>query len=197
MTALSFLTMQSFAQNSLESLRKIFSSSPVAIVCDYETMIRNAKIVGHSELYVQGEMYTMHGNGLDVYCNGSTLWTLDESSREVIIESCSSQDKDYMSNPVLLLAELDNLFKTRSRKSLGSGREEYVLDAVAECGVAQATLVLNADGTVSNGKFLLEDGNTLTVKVTSMKKAEEKQKSFFSPQRKFGSDWIVSDLYKS
>lgn len=194
MTALSLMTMQSFAQNSLESLRKLLSSSPVTMVCDYDTMIRNAKVTGHSELNIQGQMYTMRGNGLEVYCDGSTLWTMDESSREVVIESCLSNEKDYMSNPVLLLADIDELFKIRSRKSMSAGREEYILDAVAECGVSQATLILNADGTVVSGKFLLEDGNTLNVKVQSMKKTEEKQKSFFSPQRKFGSDWIVTDL---
>lgn len=193
MTALSLLTMQSFAQTPLASLRKMFSST-VSIECDYETEFRNTPVTGHSELVVQGDMYVMTGNGLQVYCNGGTLWTVDESSREVVIEPCSAQSKDYMSNPALLLSDIDKLFKVKSTKSLGSGKEQCVLEAIVKCGVTKAELVLTTDGKVVSGKFILEDGQSLTVKVTSMKKTEEKQKSFFSPQRKFGSDWIVTDL---
>ena len=194
MAALSLLTMQSFAQSSLSVLRKMLSSSTVSIECDYTTRISNADITGRSQLLVQGNMYTMKGNGLAVYCNGTTLWTVDESSREVVIESCGSQEKDYMSNPVLLLSDLDRLFKVSSSRSLGSGKEEYILDAVVSCGVLQADLILSSDGRILSGKFLLEDDTTLSVKVSSMKKTEEKQVSFFSPQHKFGSDWIVTDL---
>jgi hypothetical protein len=51
-----------------------------------------------------------------------------------------------------------------------------------------------SDGRIIEGVFTLDDGNTLDVDVLSMKKTEEKPASFFSPDRKFGSDWIVTDL---
>lgn len=194
MTVLSSLTMQSFAQASLSALRNIFSSSSVIIECDYETLVSNVKITGHSQLLVQGEMYTMSGNGIRVFCDGNSVWTIDDTSREAIIESCTSHGMDYVSSPVLLLAELDKFFKVRSSKSLGGGKEQVVLESLADCGVKQADLTLTSDGKVASAKFLLNDGNTLSVKVVSMKKTEEKQKSFFSPQQKFGSDWVVTDL---
>ena len=194
MTALSSLTMQSFAQTSLSAMRNMLSSSAVIIECDYETKVQNVNVTGHSQLLVQGSMYTMSGNGIKLYCDGNTLWVIDEPSREVVIESCASQEMDYLSNPLLLLAEFDKFFKVRSSKSAGAGKEEYILDAIGDCGVTQAVLVLSADGKVVSGKFQLEAGNMLSVKVSSMKKTEEKQKSFFSPQQKFGSDWIVTDL---
>lgn len=194
MTALSALTVQSFAQTSLSALRNMFSTSSVVIECDYQTQVRNVNVTGNSQIFVQGEMYTMSGNGIRVYCDGSTLWTIDDASGEVVIESCALQGKDYVSSPVLLLAELDKFFKVKSTQSLGAGKDQIVLDAVADCGVKQVDLILTSEGKAVSGKFLLNDGNTLTVKVTSMKKTEEKQKSFFSPQQKFGSDWVVTDL---
>jgi hypothetical protein len=194
MTALSSLTMQSFAQNPLESLRNIFASGTVTMQCDYETEFKGTLVVGHSDVVVQDSMYSMQGNGLEVYCNGKTIWTVDESSCEVVIEPYSALDRDYMVNPVLMLLDFDKLFRQSSCRNLGNGKVELVLDAVTECGVAKAFMVLNSDGTVDAGTFVLEDGNEFSVQVTAMKKTEEKPVSFFSPQRKFGSDWVVTDL---
>ena len=99
----------------------------------------------------------------------------------------------YMANPLLLLAELDSYFQIKSQKQAGSNTE-YVLDAIKDCGISKAQVTLASDGRVLSGKFHLEDGNVVSVKVLSMKKTEEKPASFFSPDRKFTSDWIVTDL---
>jgi hypothetical protein len=55
-------------------------------------------------------------------------------------------------------------------------------------------VTLASDGRVISGNFQLEDGNVVSSKVISMKKTEERSSSFFSPSRKFGSDWVVTDL---
>ena len=75
-----------------------------------------------------------------------------------------------------------------------AGSVSYSLDVVAECGVAEADVVLSGNGAVTKADFVLTDGSVLKVYVSSMKKTEEKQASFFSPDRRFGSDWIVTDL---
>lgn len=193
LTALSSMTMQSFAQSPLQSLRQMFSSGAVAIEADYEMNLHEAPIVGASDVIVQGNMYYMKGNGLDVYCNGKSMWTIDDSAMEVVIESCDADDKDYLANPLLILVDLDSLFEIKSQKVVDDCTS-YTLVAVADCGVTKATLLLTSKGTIRSAKFQLEDGSTLAVKVSSMKKTEEKPASFFSPQRKFGSDWIVTDL---
>ena len=58
-------------------------------------------------------------------------------------------------------------------------------DKLIECGKGNVLNFLN---------FQLEDGNVVSAKVISMKKTEERSSSFFSPSRKFGSDWVVTDL---
>lgn len=193
MTALSLLAMQSFARTPLEMLQGQFSSGAVAIVAEYEMNVQNMPVVGSSELLVQKEMYHVKGNGLEVYCNGSTVWTIDDSSKEVVIEPCFGPVQGYMENPVLLLAELDDFFEMKSDKRIGDVTE-YVLDAVKDCGIVRAKLIVSSGGIARSGIFIMEDGAEVAVKVKSMKKTEERDSSFFSPDRKFSSDWIVTDL---
>lgn len=185
--------MQSFAQTPLDALCGMFSSGTVQMDTEYHMDVRNMPVTGRSELLVQRNMYHMKGNGLEVFCNGDAVWTVDEASREVVVEPCGASYDSYMANPLLLLSDLDAFFVIQSQKNTGK-HVEYVLKAVQDFGISQAELVLKSDGSVVSGKFTLEDGNVLSVKVLSMKKAEERSVSFFSPQRKFDSDWIVTDL---
>jgi hypothetical protein len=193
LTALSFLTMQSFAQPPLESLRKMFSSGAVSISAEYEMIVQQMPVVGNSEILLQGKMYHLQGNGLEVFCNGDALWTIDESSKEIVIEPCDALYDAYVANPLLLLAELDSYFQIKSQKQAGSNTE-YVLHAIKDCGISQAQLSLSIDGRVLSGSFLLEDGTAVMIKVADMKKADPVSESAFTPSRTFSSDWIITDL---
>ena len=187
------MAVQSFAQTPLEMLQDKFSAGAISIVAEYELNVQNMPVVGSSEVLVQKGMYHVKGNGLEVYCNGSSVWTIDDSSMEVVIEPCAGPVQGYMENPVLLLAELDDFFEMKSDRRLGNDTE-YVLDAVKDCGIVSAKLIVSSGGIVRSGIFIMEDGTEVAVKVKSMKKAEERNPSFFSPDRKFSSDWIVTDL---
>lgn len=192
-TALSLLTVQSFAQNPMESLRRMFSDGAVSITAEYEMKVQQVPVTGTSELLLQGDMYHMKGNGLEVFCNGDSVWTIDGAIMEVVIEPCDALMDNYVANPLLLLSDLDNFFEIKGQKLIG-GNTEYVLTAVKDCGINKAQVTLTPEGYVQTGKFYLEDGTVVSVKVTSMKKTEERISSFFSPDRKFGSDWVVTDL---
>ena len=193
LTALSLLTMQSFAQTPIDALRQMLSTDAVAIELEYDLTVPNALVTGSSSIWLQGEMYRVHGEGLDIFNNGKSVWTVDESTREVIIESAADVSEDYRGNPVLLLSKMDEFFKVESQKPIKS-HTQYVLQAIADCGITKARLTIASDGSLVSGHFSLEDGNEFSVKVQSMKKTEESSASFFSPQVKFGSDWIVTDL---
>lgn len=193
MTALSSLAVQSFAQTPLEMLQGKFSAGAVSIVAEYELTVQNMPVAGSSEVLVQQDMYHVKGNGLEVYCNGLSVWTIDDSSKEVVIEPCAGPVQGYMENPVLLLAELGDFFEMKSDRRVGNDTE-YVMDAVKDCGIVSAKLIVSPGGIVRSGIFIMEDGTEVAVKVKSMKKTEERNPSFFSPDRKFSSDWIVTDL---
>ena len=44
-------------------------------------------------LLVQGECYRAMGNGLEIYCDGTTRWTVDPASKEVYIETAEGLDE--------------------------------------------------------------------------------------------------------
>ena len=56
-------------------------------------------------LLVQGECYRAVGNGLEIYCDGTTRWTVDPASKEVYIETAEGLDE--------LLAWRDSLSELR------------------------------------------------------------------------------------
>ena len=78
------MAVQSFAQTPLEMLQDKFSAGAVSIVAEYELNVQNMPVVGSSEVLVQKGMYHVKGNGLEVYCNGSSVWT----STGIYGESC-------------------------------------------------------------------------------------------------------------
>ena len=193
LTALSLLTVQSFAQTPLESLRKMFSSGSVTMAAEYAVELQQVPVTGTSDLVLQGDMYHIKGNGLEIFCNGEALWTIDEAAKEVVIEPCDALYDAYMTNPLLLLTSLENYFQIASQKRIGD-KTEYVLQAIKDCGISQAQLVIASDGRIHTGKFILEDGNIFSVKVTSQTHADSVPSSSFTPSRTFPRDWIVTDL---
>lgn len=38
------------------------------------------------DLLIQGDCYSARGNGVEIYCDGATRWTVDPASKEVYIE---------------------------------------------------------------------------------------------------------------
>jgi hypothetical protein len=65
------------------------------------------KVMGDGQVAVQGDSYHMQGNGMQIYCDGSTTWLIDEAAEEVVIESADSNDAGFLANPILLLMNLD------------------------------------------------------------------------------------------
>ena len=44
-------------------------------------------------LLVQGECYRAVGNGMEIYCDGATRWTVDPASKEVYIETAGGLEE--------------------------------------------------------------------------------------------------------
>ena len=169
----------------LDAFRQKALTECLSVEYEYSTVISGLKAVGAGTVEVQGNTYHMKGNGLEVFCNGESIWTIDEAAKEVVIDPCDAVTDAYVANPLLLLADLDSYFDITSQKRIG-GNTEYVLHAIKDCGISQAQILLASDGCVQTGKFTLEDGSIVTVKVISTKKAEENGRSGY------GSDYGCS-----
>ena len=94
----------------------IISLSSHAAEFGYEYVIDDGrtKVTGSGTVEMQGDSYIMNGNGIEVYCDGEVRWTVDRTSREVVLESCDADNPDYTANPAALLRHFDDVFSVQS-----------------------------------------------------------------------------------
>ncbi len=182
----------SFSQNvtMLERLFEGFDSSCVCMGFTYSLDTESAKVVGKGDLQVQGTSYHMTGNGLEVFCDGSSSWIIDDSAMEVVIEPAADGTEAAGISPALLLARLEEIFVVESSRD---GRI-FTMEPKVECGVLDAVLTFNEDGRLRSCRFTLEDGQLLDVRITYIRNEQKKAASFFCPDMDFDSDWVVTDL---
>ncbi len=128
----------------------------IALDVDFSAEISaGSRLSGKAVVTVQDTAFKMEGNGIEAYCDGVSLWTLDRAGKEVYIESVTPDTEDYMQN-----------LKGRLL-SLAAGSET---------------------------SFLSPGGQTIKIKVNSMKKSAGKDVSSFRPTQDFDSSWVVTDL---
>ena len=192
--------MAAFAQDTsaLKQLCAKMTENSATLNYSYTLSMSGVKTVGDGVLYVQDQSYVMQGNGLKIYCNGSTVWLVDEAGKEVIIESVSQEANSYLSNPVLLLANIEAIFSVSAPTSSGSSLT-YKLTPKCDCGIASGAVTLSAAGgssyVFSSGTFKMSDGGQLGVKIKSMTFSSKKPLTFYNLDLStFDSSWMITDL---
>lgn len=91
----------------LDTFRHKVSSECVVIDYEFSTSISGIRTVGDGTVEVQRDSYHMMGNGVEIYCDGTSTWLIDEAAGEVVIESADSEESGLLANPVMLLMNLD------------------------------------------------------------------------------------------
>ena len=170
------MPLMSFSQSnsSLERLFSDFESSCVCIGFTYDIEADAAKIVGKGDLQVQGNAY-------------HTSWVIDDSALEVVIEEAGSSDE---AGPALILARLDKVFNVASARD----GKVFSMTPKVDCGVLSAEVTFGEDGRLRSGRFALDGGETLNIRITYIRKEQKKDISFFCPDLEFDSEWVVTDL---
>ena len=109
MTVLSILISLLFLQQPsvLDALRQKAAVECVCVDYEYSTLLSGFKTVGNGSVEIQGNSYHMKGNGMEIYCDGSTTWLIDEIAQEVLIESADTKEAGILANPILLLMHLE------------------------------------------------------------------------------------------
>lgn len=112
LTAAFTLSLSLWAQSSLETLKYKLLNTRVTM--DYSYVIDGkVPVKGSGALLLQGRCYHLNGNGLDIYCDGDTRWTVDVSSKEVYIENAADTESEFFfTNPEKLLANVTGLKTT-------------------------------------------------------------------------------------
>lgn len=97
-------SMLSFSLFSFGQTEKVDALLPLLesnrIVLDYDCIItgdNGVPVTYKGTLTAQEGCYTLKGNGVEIYCDGGTRWTVDPKSKEVYIEYAEGLD-DILAN---------------------------------------------------------------------------------------------------
>ena len=180
----------------LNSLYSKMSASCVSMDYSFTMNSSDVKVVGSGSVMVQDSAYSMTGNGLQIICDGKTVWIIDAESKEVMIESPSQGDEAYMDNPALLFVNLSDAFSVDGVKK-NDNVSTYVMSPMVACGIKAATLSVTSDPSpvISSAHFILSDGAEMDIKIKSMTFSEKKPlTSFFYDISGLDSSWVITDL---
>lgn len=199
MVLLQFFAGALSAQNDsvLQSLYTRMTDSCVTMDYSYVLQSSDIKTTGDGNILLQGSNYVMKGNGLQINCEGNTMWIIDPEGKEVIMQSASEGEQAYMDNPVLLFVDMPKLFNIDSVRRTGQV-SDYTLSPSVSCGIKSAMIEVTSDAkssVITSAHFALSDGGELDIKIKSMIFSEKKPlTSFFYDVSGLDSSWLITDL---
>jgi hypothetical protein len=134
----------------------------------------------------------MKGGGLEIFCDGASVWILDAGVMEAVIEPVSDDSHTYMSNPALLFRDMDQMFSVSGSSSAGSVMR-YRLSAQKPCGVRTAVLDIDKNAVLQKAEFTMDNDCVIKIDVKSVAVMPKQENSAFTPG-KISSEWVVTDL---
>lgn len=96
-----------FAQNSIEEMLSTLATTRVSLDYSFSTTGKTT-MKGAGSLTINGDFYKSSGNGLEIFCNGSTRWTVDSFAKEVYIEDAAGTS-DFLSDPESFLNKVTSI----------------------------------------------------------------------------------------
>ena len=116
------------AQGGVESLRALVDSNRVSF--KYTLSAKDRPQIGTSgTVLLDGPCYHMSTKGADIWCDGTTKWTVDSEAKEVYIES-STGTREFMVDPTAHLDRVESL-KVSEKQVTGVYKEPSQGAAVA------------------------------------------------------------------
>jgi len=154
---------------------------------------------GSGTIKLQGDSFVMKGDGLEVYCDGTTRWTVDTAAEECYIEDVKDGDAGYEANPALLVGAVDKAFTLKGTSSTTFTGQR----------VTKATLVpVSKDGNITELSLMLtqarkpvgllvstSDGNVITITVRDFAiEPVTASGTFTFDTDKLSNKYIITDL---
>lgn len=194
-----FATSVLSAQNTtlLDRFYEGVSQSCTDLSYTYSARISGVNNVGHGTLSAQGLMWTMKGNGVEMYCDSASLWVLDPALKEAVIEPAATDAQaQILTNPAVLFVRMKDVFNVRESRNTSDGDAVlYILQPKTSGDFDYFNVEISkSDASVRNGMIALKDGTLIKIEVSSMKLTPERPVEDFRPRTVFDSSWIVTDL---
>ncbi len=163
---------------------------------DYSYVMKgsNVSLRGGGSLTVQGSCYFIEGDGLQIWSDGSSVWTIDDMEGEVVIESADSVG-GFAANPLLTIAHCGELYvwdaDGRVASFGGVACREFSLTPKAKVEFTDVRLYIADDKLV--GAVMGVAKNTISFTITSYKSSPADPSVVFVPET-FPEDSIITDL---
>ncbi len=182
--------------NALSAFVSRMASSSAVFSYGYVVDDGRAKVTGDGTVVMQGESYVVKGNGLEVYCDGQTRWTVDRESLEVVIESYDPENPDYTVNPAVLLRHFDKVFSVAGRTRAGSAYDYRLVPSSSETDISEMGLKISEDGMhLVSASMKMKNGTAVSFTFPSFSFSPVPDVSCFSFDiSSLSSDYIITDL---
>jgi hypothetical protein len=173
------------------------ASSCVSLDYSYTARVSGIDKKASGTLMSQDENWTLKGNGVDMYCDGSTVWVVDPALKEVVIESLEDERQtEFLTNPARIVVGLRDSFKVNTANPSSDGKSVVFSLVPLKGGDVE---YLNVDiykdtALIRNMSFAMKDGTLVKIEVSSMKLTPKVSDEAFRPQTVFDSKWIITDL---
>ncbi len=163
-----------------------------------------AKMTGEGNVKIQGNSFMLEGNGLEVWCDGSTRWTVDRMSEEALVEYVDDSADSYATNPALMISAVDSAFtevSSGASKFQGKVADESVLSPKVKgkysMDISQLKLFFKT-GTAEliGAEVKLNDGSVseFVIKNLSYSDKTEKKESFRFDEKTLDNSYVITDL---
>ena len=104
---LSVVSVTLSAQYDADYLKSLVANNRVSF--KYSLGVKGAAPVKmDGKVVLDGDCYSVRGNNLEMYCDGTTKWVVDREALEVYIES-SEGTKDFLADPSAWIDNVKNL----------------------------------------------------------------------------------------
>ena len=187
------------AQNTslLARLYAKMSDACLEMSYSYDTRISGVHNQGSGLLRSQGLMWEMDGNGVTMYCDSKSVWIIDPTMKEAVIEPLQEEESSqWISNPAVMLSRMKDIFKVaESLESQDDKAVVFVLEPLKKGYIDYCNLeIFKSGNSIRRATIALSDGNLIKIEVSSMTLPPKVSDEEFLPRMEFDPSWIVTDL---
>lgn len=205
--AVVFCAMRPAASADSRTLKEFVgkvSSSLVSFDYSFTMPTGKGKVTGNGNVKVQGTSFFVDGNGLELWCDGKILWTVDRISEEVLVEYVDDSYNGYATNPAMMVSSIGDAFREESfgaSKYAGKAVDASVLSPVQKgkspYDIAGLKLYFKKGTSVLVGaEVTLNDGSVSDFNISGLEfeAAGESKESFRFDEKTLESSYVVTDL---
>lgn len=181
--------------DALSLFRNHLLSSRAEFSYDF-TVHGKTKVIGSGKAVLQNDCFLVKGNGLEIYCDGKEVWTVDRGNEEVMVESLNiGSSADIYANPALFIRFLTDAFDVKTSSSSGSS-VQYTLVPKGKSDMAELSVSISPNGSsLRKASVKMKDGTATDFAIPSFKFVSAGPAAeFHVSESDFGRSYVITDL---